>query len=61
MLLNGFKYDKSLNKSLNSSIRPTDGTLIGITAPGPGEPESNGNEEILQIYQTPKMEPPHQL
>ena len=37
------------------------GTLIGITTPGQSGPESNGNEEILHIPQTPTLELYHQL
>ena len=44
-------------KWLNISIWPIDGTLTGTTTQGQSELESNGNEGILHILQTPRLEP----
>ena len=38
-----------------SSIKPIDRTLPSATIPGQSEPESNGNEEVLHIPESPSM------
>ena len=56
--LYGFKYPIiMLSKWLNSSIWPIDGTLTGITNPDQSGPESNGNEAVIHILQTPSASP----
>ena len=45
-------------KWLNSSIWPIDETLTSETSP---RLESNDNEEVLDIAQTPILEPHHQM
>ena len=39
----------------NNSIWPIDRTLSGVTTPGQSEPESNGNEGVLCIPQSPSI------
>ena len=46
-------------KRLNSSIWPIDETITGYANPGQSGPESNGNEELLHIPHTPRLEPHH--
>ena len=46
-----------LNKWLNGSIWPIDGTLTGTTTPNQSETESSHNEGINYIPQTAKLEP----
>ena len=46
-----------LNKRLNTSTWPTDGTLISITTPSQSVPENNGNEEVPHISKTLRLEP----
>ena len=41
-----------LNKWLNHSIWPRDGTLTGTNNSGQSEPEKNDNERVLQIAQS---------
>ena len=43
---------------MDRSIWPKDGTLTGTTPPDQRGSERNGNEGILQIPQTPGLEPP---
>ena len=38
-----------------SSIQPIDRVLSGATTPGQSGPESNGNEEVLHIPQSPSI------
>ena len=38
---------------MNSSICPTDGTLIGTTTPSQSEPGSNGNEGYSRTGASP--------
>ena len=46
---------------MNSSIWPVDGSLTGTTTPREGESESNGNEMILFIPISLRLEPHHQM
>ena len=39
---------------LNRSIQPIDGTLTKTISVNQNGPESNGNEEILQIFKGPE-------
>ena len=43
------------SKLLISSIRPINRTLTGTTTSGQSGPESNGNEGVVQILQSPKI------
>ena len=55
--LTGFKY----RKRLNISIQPIYRTLTGTINPGQSGPESNDNEGVFHISQTPRLEPYHQM
>ena len=48
-----------LSKWLNSSIWAIDEILTSATTPGQSWPGSNGNEKVLHIPQTPRLEPDH--
>ena len=54
--LSGFKNRFKYSKWLNSSIWPIDGSLTGTTTLGQSGPGSNGNEGVLHIPQTPRLE-----
>ena len=46
---------------LNSSILLADGSLTGTAHLSQSEPGSNGNEGVLHIPQSPRLEPDHQI
>ena len=49
------------SKRLSSSIRLRDDTLTRTITPGLREHKINDNEALLHIYQTPSVEPYHQI
>ena len=57
MQLNGFKYSERLNIS-NWAINEI---LTDTATPGQSGPESNGNEGVLYILQTVRLEPYYQM
>ena len=46
---------------LNSSIWAINGTIKGTTTPVKSGPESNGNEKVLHIPQTPRLGLHHEM
>ena len=49
------------SKRLNSSIWPISGIQTGTNSLGQSEPESNGDEKVFHVPQTPRWEPCHQI